>query len=72
MDLNGNRQAAARDLKRRLIVWNARRCELWKSWERLEKLYRKCFGPEGLPDPTGDIAERVAAVSDRLDTLLDT
>lgn len=71
MDADTNRKLAARDLRRRLLVWDARRTDLWKAYDRLERLFRKAFGDSGLVGRTETLEKRVAALSDALDALLD-
>lgn len=72
MDAAANHRIVARDLRRRLVVWDACRTDLWKKYDRLERLYRKAFGDDGLARRTDPLAERVAALGDALDKLLDT
>lgn len=72
MDAYTNRRLVARDLKRRLLVWQALSVELGKKYDRLERLFRKSFGDEKLVDRTASLPQRVAALSDALDAILDT
>lgn len=46
-------QIAARDLRRRLLVWRQQYGERIKRFERLERQYRRRFGHASLP--TGDL-----------------
>ena len=70
MDAATNRKIVARDLRRRLLVWQGLQADLWKRYERLERLYRKAFEAADLAAPGSAPAVRIAALAEALDARL--
>ena len=70
MDAPTNRRIVARDLRRRLLVWQGLQADLWKRYQRLERLYRKAFEEADLAAPGAAPAVRIAALADALDARL--